>query len=247
MNEGVRVVVHSYAGDVHQVRDALAQYKHHQAPLVILSPEDAPVEIDGTECRSAGLRAYTGRTSLERQKAHLELLLDYPEQWFLLHDSDSVCLEPRLPEYLYEADTVFYNAAPTQRYLASIGDGGAEEWGALVPNAFQPPLFMSRQSLERLLTVADQTMPQLPPWAQLIDWHFAIMAQAAGLKSRAMPDGISRPIWGTYEIARVYASVRTRGIIFLHSVKTKEALDVFVTARAEYNIDPEGEQLSGSW
>jgi hypothetical protein len=247
VNEGVRVVVHSYAGDVHQVRNALRQYQHHEAPVVVLSPEDAPVEIEGTECRSAGLRAYTGRTSLERQKAHLELLLEYPEDWFLLHDSDSVCLEPKLPEYLYEPDTVFYNAAPTMRYLMSLGDGAEEKWGDIVPNAFQPPLFMSRQTLEKLLAVADRTMPLLPEWAQLIDWHFAVMTQAAGLRSQAFPDGISRPIWAVYEIARVYASVRTRGIIFLHSVKTKEALDIFVTARAEYNLDPDGEALSASW
>jgi hypothetical protein len=244
MNEDTRVVVHAYAGDAFRVENALPQYVHHEAPVLVLSPEDAPVEIHGIESRFAGCRAYTGQLSLERQRAHLELLLDYPERWFLLHDSDSVCLEPQLPDYIHQPDTVFYNASPTARFAGSVG---ADDWSETVPNAFQPPLFFSRGVLERLLAVSDHSMKLLPPWAKLIDWWFALMTQAAGLKSQAFSDGISRPIWAPYEIARVYASVRTRGIIFLHSVKTKEALDVLVTGRAEFNADPMGDQLAGSW
>lgn len=237
-------MVHCYQGDRDQVVNALPQYVHHGTPVTILSPEDSPVEIQGVESRSGGLRGYTGQVTLDRQKIHLEMLLGYPENWFLLHDSDSVCLEPVLPDYLYEPDTVFYNASPTHRFTFAQGEPYLSE---VVPWAFQPPLFFSRTALERMLAVSDLAMETLPSWARLIDWYFAVMAGQARLQSKPFPDGISRPIWAPYEIARVYASVRTRGIIFLHSVKTPEALAVMVAGRAEFNRDPEGTELCGSW
>ncbi len=243
MNESVRVVVHGYSGDAHQIVNAMPQYDHHAAPVTVLSPEDAPVDIPGVDCRKAGKRAYTGQLSLDRQRAHLELLLGYDEEWFLLHDSDSVCLEPELPGYLYEPDTVFYNATPTHRYLASLGEPPLPGYEYV----FQPPLFFSRQSLLRMLAFSDEAMEELPDFGKLIDWFFLAMARLAGLDAKPFPDGISRPLWAPYEIARAYASVRTKGIIFLHSVKTKEALDVFVSGRAEFNADPTGAQLCGSW
>lgn len=243
MNAGTRIVVHGYAGDQHQIEAALPQYVHHQTPVTVLSPADSPVNIDGVECRVGGKRAYKGKTSIIRQRRHLELLLDYPERWFLLHDSDSVCLEPELPGYLYEADTVFYNATPTVRFLAELGEPPLEGYEYV----FQPPLFCSREAIERMLAVADEALAEIPDFAKLIDWWFVAAARLAGLEAKPFPDGISRPIWAPYEVARVYASVRTKGIIFLHSVKSREALDLFVTARAEFNQDPDGEWLCGSW
>jgi hypothetical protein len=247
LNEDTLIVVHAYSGDAHQVRKALPQYVHHEQPVLVLSPADAPVVMPGVEYQAAGLRAYTGQTSLERQREHLNILLERPERYFLLHDSDSVCLEPVLPEYLYASPaTVFYNASPTKRFVESNGPR-AKGWNEKVPWAFQPPLFFDREALERMLAVSDEAMWTLPGWAKLIDWYFPLMAQLAGLDSKPFPDGISRPIWAPYEIARVYAMVRTRGFVFLHSVKDPTVLDVMVAAHAEFNRDPAGDELCGSW
>lgn len=242
MNEDTRIVVHGYAGDAHQIVNALDRYTHHEAPVTVLSPADAPVQITGVDCRTAGKRAYTGKTSLERQRKHLELLLGYPEHWFLLHDSDSVCLEPELPSYLY-TDAMFYNATPTIRYLDSLGEPALPDYEFV----FQPPLFVSRAGIERMLDVSTEAMAALPDFGKLIDWFFVAASRLAGLETKALPDAISRPIWAPYEIARVYAAVRTCGVTFLHSVKSREALELFVTARAEHNQDPTGEQLCRSW
>lgn len=246
MNEDTAVVVHAYAGDVHQVVHALPQYLHHEAPMLVLSPADAPAIVEGVECRQGGLRAYTGHVALGRQREHLQMLLDRDESWFLLHDSDSVCLEPVLPEYLYaDEETVWYNAAPTARFIRARH--GPESLIAEIPEVFQPPLFFSRKALERMLEVAEAAMARCPPWARVIDWWFAYMAREAGLSYQAFPLGISRPIWALYEIARVYTSVRCCGTTILHSVKSPEALDLFVTARAEYSADPTGEHACGTW
>ncbi len=242
MNDSTLIVVHAYQGDAHQVQNALPQYVHHECPVLVLSPADSPVEIEGVECRSAGLRAYTGQTSLDRQRAHLELLLNRPQEFFLLHDSDSVCLSPGLPSYLYaNPDTVFYNATPTERFL----DG--RDPGFDMAEVFQPPLFFSRASLVRMLEVSDRAMNMLAEWSRLIDWYFALMAREAGLNAKPLPDGISRPIWAPYEVARVYAMVRMRGFVFLHSVKTKEVLDVLITGHAEFDADPQGATLCEPW
>jgi hypothetical protein len=244
MNEDTRIVVHAYAGDAHQVRTALSQYEHHQAPVVVLSPADSPVRIVGTDYQARGKRAYTGQLTLDRQREHLEVLLGYSERFFLLHDSDSICLEPQLPEQLYaEPDTVWYNPSPTARFLKAKGSPPIEGY----ENVFQPPLFCSRESIEKMLDVSDEAMAELPAFAKLIDWYFVAMTRHANLEAKPLPYAISRPIWNTYEIARVYAMVRTRGFIFLHSVKTRNALETFVSARAEYNTDPDGEALCGSW
>lgn len=247
MNEDTLVVVHAYDGDRHQVMKALPQYVHHRCPVLVLSPSDAAVVIPGVDYQAAGHRAYTGQTSVLRQREHLKILLDRPERYFLLHDSDSVCLEPVLPGYLYASPaTVFYNASPTARFVKSNGPR-AKGWDQTVPWAFQPPLFFDREALERMLAVSDEVMGTLPDWAQLIDWYFAFMVRLAGLDAKPFPDGISRPIWAQYEIARVYAMVRTRGFIFLHSVKDPDVLDVMVAAHAEFNRDPAGDELCGSW
>lgn len=248
MNPDTLVVVHCYAGDRHQVVNALPQYQHHECPVLVLSPEDAPVHIDGVMCRSAGKRAYIGQDSLDRQRAHLELLFEYEWEWVLLHDSDSVCLEPMLPDYLHQPDALgrqclWYNPTPTIRFLEEVGQPGFEGY----PEVYQPPLFTSRAALERMLAVSDKAMESLPEFAKLIDWYFVAMAREAGITARALPDGISRPIWSEYELARTYAMVRTRGFTMIHSVKTPQVLSVLVSGRAEFNRDPEGLELCRSW
>lgn len=252
MNESTLVVVHCYDGDKQQVIDFLPEYLHHDCPVLVLSPEDSPVQIThpSVTCRSAGKRAYTGQLTLDRQRAHLEILREFPQQHFLLHDSDSVCLSPHLPRYLYaNPSLVYFNAAPTERFLTMQVEDADEraELFRLFPVVFQPPVFFSRDSLERMLAVSDAAMESLPPFAKLIDWYLRAMTQLAGLHALAMPDGICRPIWAPYEIARVYANVRLHDVRFLHSIKTREVMDVMSAARHEYAHDSRGRHLRDLW
>lgn len=242
MNESTIVAVHCYAGDAHQVTNAMGLYQHHGCPVVLLSPEDSGVQLPMTINRSGGSRAYTGMVSVERQARHLEILLEYDAEHYLLHDSDSVCLSPELPRYLYdEPDTVFYNACPTADYFKQLG----VSWP--VTTVFQPPLFCSRTSIEKMLAVYDEAVADLPEFGQLIDWWFEAAARRAGLATKPFPDGISRPIWQLYETARIYAMVRCRGVVFLHSVKDPEILDALHRAHQDWVVDPKGDELCARW
>src|SRR5258708_5855871 len=111
MNKNTRVAVCCYAGDQHQVIESLGMYLHHACPVVILSPEDSKAEINypGVVNRFGGKRAYIGQDSLDRQAEHLRLLLEFPENHFLIHDSDSVSLDPKIPDYLYEQPDVVWS------------------------------------------------------------------------------------------------------------------------------------------
>src|SRR6185503_2968878 len=132
MNENILVAVFGYghsqvspdtwdykqSGDEGRIRMLLPYYEHHECPVVIMSPSDAPIKAMGPHiCRQAGKRAYTGQTSLDRQRDHLRILLEYPFKHYLLNDSDSCCFEPEIPHYLYDdCDNVFWsNEVPEPR------------------------------------------------------------------------------------------------------------------------------------
>lgn len=252
-NPDTLVVVHCYAGDADQVSNALPLFLHHGCPVLVLSPTDAPVRIDhvGVECRSAGQAAYIGQPSLDRQRAHLELLLEYPQTWFLLNDADSVCLSPLLPKYLYEGgDTVFSNEAIDPRPRHS-----------LYPKlALQPPYFVTRNAIERMLAVADRITAD--PITPFIDWYMLALVCEAGLPHRSFPDGSGTSLrgWrygevpeaalgatatptgevsegGTDGAALMEEAVR-RGAVLIHSIKHKGVLDRMVLAHEEYLRSP---------
>src|SRR6202040_3913014 len=105
MNENTRVVICCYEGDAHQL--CMPGYLQHGCPITVMSPDDSRVVIPGVDCAHAGKRAYIGQDSLDRQLLHMELMLTYPEDHFLCHDSDSIVLDAKLPDYLYaEPDVV---------------------------------------------------------------------------------------------------------------------------------------------
>src|SRR2546425_10327489 len=101
-NPDTIIIVHCYDGDAAQVKFMMPHYEHHKCPIIIMSPEDAPVVKMGPHiCRTGGKRAYVGPLSLERQRIHLQIMLEYPGKYFVCHDADSVCLEPQFPSYFY--------------------------------------------------------------------------------------------------------------------------------------------------
>lgn len=237
------VVVHAYAGDAALVEAFLPQYRHHDCDVLVLSPEDAPVVIEGVECRSAGKRGYYGQDSLDRQREHLRILLEYPHRWFLLNDSDSMCLSPQIPAYLYESgDVVWSNEVREYRPHAS----------PYPKIALQPPYFLTRGAIERMLAVGPIEAHPITPF---VDWMMLALVCEAGLEHRSYPDGRSFPAWRhthipeTKELGHDYTHVQEsrgidgakrmsqqvlRGAVMVHSIKHPPVRDQLLAARQRY-------------
>lgn len=235
MNKDTRIAVCGYAGDQHYIIKALGNYLQHRCPVVVLSPEDSPAEIryPGIENRFAGKRAYIGQESLDRQRLHLQELLKFPENHFLIHDSDSICLSPELPKYLYdEPDRVWSNLVnddiPEHEAEFSTRPG----WPHV---AFQPPYFLSRKTIEALLSVADHPGAKASPVMPFIDFYMVQLTMLAGLSYRRFPHCVScsdHPSMCGHQIME--NQVRDDGAIFIHSVKREEVYQRLLAARQEY-------------
>lgn len=237
MNEDTRVAVCCYAGDSPQVVENLDVYLHHECPITILSPDDSRVAIthDTITNRYGGKRAYIGQDSLDRQAEHLRLLLEFPENHFLIHDSDSVCLDPEIPAYLYaEPDIVWSNQVddPVPEHQPFFPHG----WPHV---AFQPPYFLSRKTIEAMLAVNGHPFTKASPCMPFIDFYMLQLTMVAGLPWKRMTTGLSCPIavgndpnhpgqvpkeeWSSgFRLAM--RKVRNEGVNILHSVKTHQAV-----------------------
>ncbi len=246
LNPDTRVVVCCYEGDGHQVAEALEFYLQHGCPVTILSPEDAKVTIEhpGVECLYGGKAAYIGQDSLDRQAIHLEMLLRYPEEHFLLHDADSVLLDPKIPEYLYaEKDIVWSN---------QVFDDIPEHQNSFEPGwphvAFQPPYFLSYKTIEAMLAVKNDPRVKASPVMPFIDFYMVQLTMVAGLEWRRFKDCISCPI--AVDLRKLHVSARDKetygmgmqiameavgkGAIILHSVKNVVAIRKLMEARAAF-------------
>ncbi len=232
MNERTRVAVCCYAGDQHQVIKTLGLYLHHRCPVVVLSPEDSKAEIKylGIENRFGGRRAYIGQESLDRQAIHLKLLLDFPEQHFLVHDADSVCLSAEIPRYLYQEPDILWSNV--------VQDGIPEHQPAYPTGwphiAFQPPYFLSRKTIEGLLAVADRIRAN--PTMPFIDHYMVQLAIESGWPYRSFRDGVSCPIDTKYpnEFSLVHDAVQNRGAVLMHSIKRAEVMGLLAAYRKIY-------------
>lgn len=231
------ISVHGYAGDVGQIKMMLPYYLHHRCPVCILSPEDSPITREMLPLRRelgfrhAGKRAYVGQLSLDRQIEHLKVLLQHPKEynWFLMNDSDSVVLSAKLPAYLFsEPETVWSNVVSDAMHDAHRPPD--YPWPHL---AFQPPYFMSRRAIERMLTVADSV--KADPHTPFIDWCMMAWSVKAGLVYRSYPEGASAPTNIGSEAMRMMTELVDRhGRFFIHSVKSAESLKVLAWARIAY-------------
>lgn len=227
-----RVAIHCYEGDASFVRDVLPLHARHACPITVLSPEDSRVEIAGVDCRFGGRRQSAGQLSLDRQREHMRMLLDYPEDTFLMHDADSICLSPVLPPYLNDEPDVLWsnlvlNPIPEQQ------NGYAPGFPRL---AFQPPYFQSRATIQRLLKVADEV--KVNPALPYIDHYMVQLAVKAAVVWKGFPDGISYAICthpGFMELAQ--SEVRHKGRVFVHSVKNMAYLDPLLVAHRAWADD----------
>lgn len=165
---------YSHKGDVDRIYMLMPYHVKHECPIVILSPEDAPIKSLGDHiCRHAGRRGYIGQESIDRQKKHLKLLLEYPFEWFLLNDADSVCISPKIPEYLFrERRTFWSNEAVDPRPHKT-------DFPKL---ALQPPYFLDRAALQALVDVFNQVA--MDPITPYIDNYMLRLVCAAGVEHR---------------------------------------------------------------
>lgn len=226
MNDETLIGVCCYEGDAHQVRQNMPYYRHHKRPIIVLSPDDSPVVARNPEIwhRQAGKRAYIGQPSLDRQIAHMKILLEYPFTFYLVHDADSVCLSPEIPAYVYREKVLWSNEVSD----AMHDDKRAPDYD--FPHlAFQPPYFMHRDVLRALVTIG----PKVPanPETPFIDWAMMAWAHRGQIPHRSFLDGVTCPSTTPETLAAMCDGVQNRGAVFVHSIKTLSALKQVAYAR----------------
>lgn len=246
VNDNTRVVVCCYNGDAHQVVAMMDAYTHHGCPITVMSPSDSAVMLAGVDNYHCGKRAYIGQDCLDRWVMQLRAMLrTCPENWFLIHDSDSIVLDPLLPDYLYEHDVLWSNQINNTIQQQQIGFENA-----LIPHmpriAMQPPWFMSRRVIERLLSVADDPRLRCNPVLPFIDFMMVGMAILSETEYRALPFAVSCAISNpnvtdaaTLKMLGenrpfIAHQVRHNGLNFIHSVKDGETCKLLLDARKEY-------------
>jgi len=228
LNPRTLVSCHGYFGDSAQIKNMLRYQEHHQCPLIIVSPVDSRIDRMGPHiCRFAGQRQYIGQLSLDRQFAQLRLLLDYPFDFFLANDSDSLCISPKIPDYLYHEPDVFWSNEVSDLMHARRPE---YQWPRL---AFQPPYFFSRAVLERM--VATQGTFPTDMQTPFIDWLMMAICVAGKIPHKNFRDGISCPTSDFNSLRHMCNHITQRGAVMLHSVKRPQALQEIVSARHQWN------------
>lgn len=226
MNPDTLVSVHCYQGDADRVRHALSKglYHHHECHVVVMSPRDSRVKIEGVECQYGGGVGYIGAVSLSRQVEHMKILLSHPHQWFLMNDSDSFCLSPELPKELYQhPNTIWSNEVVEPRPHAS----------PYPKLAFQPPYFIHRDALWRMVEVSGKVgCHEITPY---IDWQMNALSSEAGLAHAPFTE-LERPTleachetdpWKILEFR-----IKNMGAIMMHPIKTPEQFSICTDAYA---------------
>jgi len=225
MNPNTLVVVSAYAGDAHQVEHNLPIYRHHECPVAIFSPVDAPImQMPGCICLSDGLKGWIGPQTLERHRKFLELMLKFPHAHFLFHDADSVCLSPEIPRYCYESpDTIWSNEVVDTNPAPSL----------LPKLACQPPYFLSRKSIRAMLDcqlpTSYHTRQNPEDWpmpfpTECIDHYMLQLACGSGHPHLSFFTGASFETASERGFAEMSKLVRLYGRVMIHSVKTAAVL-----------------------
>lgn len=240
MNENTLVSVHCYgaditapvrwdintAGDAYIAENLLPIHEKHKAPIVILSPVNAPVKVMGPHiCRQAGVRAYIGQESLDRQIAHLKILLEYPFEFYLLNDADSCCISAEIPSVLYasSADALWSNEVVEPRPHTS----------PYPKLAAQPPYFLNRRSLAKIVETAPGI--EAHPITPYIDWAMLAWSCEAGLSHHAFSELENQPPdpRSNDSIEGRYFRIRN-GAVMIHPIKSGEGRDKCLAARKVY-------------
>jgi hypothetical protein len=223
------VVVLCYDGDADQVSHQLESYTHHGGDVLLLSPIDAPVQIDHPQvtCISAGLSGWKGRHVAFKLMDHWETMLDRSEDWFLVHEPDSVCLSKELPEEIYQREDLLWSMA-----LGEPNQPGVN---------YNAPWFAHRRVWSRMLRESEQHVEE---------WDAAWSANGgAGMGNSEMIStilGADRGLEGGIQGARLPSSVwayqendpalmlrsAAQGVRFVTGIKTPQMYEQLVQAYA---------------
>lgn len=238
LNPKTLVSVHCYQGDRAQVDLLISFYEHHRCPVVIVSPDNSPViGIGGHWCITAGEVGYTGMHTIRRQALQLEALLNLPGnfEWFCCHDSDSICLSPKFPDYLYaDRESIYSNVVKDFRVPGTFSHG--VHWPLDYHAAFahkvasQPPYWAHRRVMEKV--AAQLHNVQDDPITPFIDWGMAAAPQLAGVPMKRFHACVSINTKTPEEISAMAFAVQHRGATFLHAVKTPQAVRAIRAAYA---------------
>jgi hypothetical protein len=250
VNPDTRVSVHCYGGDGDQVKDALQLYLHHECPLTLVSPEDSPVIFDGIECRFAGTREGSvtriqvpgepaeriitaGPISTARQIAQMKLLLTYPESFFLMNDSDSFCLAPEIPRYVYRDPKIWCLAARNEQEHVFVGMPSDYPRFAL-----QPPYFMHRSVMQWLIDAAAAPAPANPArraYRAFIDGFMMDLSYIGRIPFENFHDGIGADIDRCPDlIPIVHHAISVEGKVFFHSAKSRKTWGPLIRCRQQF-------------
>lgn len=236
MNPSTRVVVFAYGGDTQQVIDMLPIWQHHGCPVTIMSPEDAPVNIPGVDCRSAGEAAHCGPKSHVRTLLHMNLMLEYPEENFFFTESDALCLDPEFPAYLYEERKFWTNGGRDESDLdGRLEARPTEEW-----YSFQAPWFAHRSIIETMIAAAPKVA--YDDRLRWVDLYLSQLVFAAPVPWERFRGAICMPISGSLynpnfpewapalwaDGIKIATKSAREGVNFVHSVKTIESAELLV-------------------
>lgn len=235
MNENTGIFVSAYAGDKHQVENNLSCYLQHQCPVIILSPSNAPItEVSDSRvhCLWMGDAGWAGPQTLVRHRLFLQAMLSFDFQWYLMHDSDSVCLSPELPEYLYAEKRMAWS-----NEVRDLNTGTSY----LEKIAVQPPYFFSREVLAALLVAAEN--PPVSYYGELtgdpiptgcIDHYHWQLTAGSGTPHFNFHSGASWETTSDVGLTEMSRMVREHGTVLIHQVKSAYALDRLLAERREF-------------
>ncbi len=204
-------------------------YEHHGYPIVIVSPDDSPiVKMGGHICITAGKRAYIGQLSWDRQYLQLKALLQFPQEWFLLNDSDSFVITPELPDYLFRDDNVVWsNEVDDFRKPGESWQGGPP-WSLDYHKgypliAMQPPYFLSRKALQKIVNTCEGL--EACPTTPFIDWWWVPASYKAGIKQRRYVGCASCETVTPNGLTVMSNCIRDQSATFIHSVKSGHVMN----------------------
>jgi hypothetical protein len=238
MNPSTRIIISAYNNDQHQLEILNTAHERHECPITIMSPEDAPItHCCGHEIRHAGVKQYFGQESINRQVLQMEKALEFPEKWFLFHDSDSVILKPEFPAHWYtEPISVWSNEIGDPRVPGEPNpDGFLKHDFPMIPVdyhegypkiAMHPPWFMHRSIVEKFVELGPLPADPISPF---IDWYYVLACKSVGVEHRNMEGSVSRPTANQEEIDQMVEYVKS-GHTILHSVKTESAFQQLMAA-----------------
>lgn len=217
MNEDTLVVVRAHRESQARVRESFRSWTHHGCPVVVMSPIDSPVTLieEGLSCLQIGQAAYFGHLMLERLRLELQWMSQQPHKYFLVHEWDSFCLSPQIPEICYSENqqgTIWFNEVRDPRPHES----------PYPKIALHAPWFFSKDVIVRMLAVADKI--PMHPITPFSDWYSLAMACEAGVEARP---------WAIIEIGGQrnaetvdgHERARHRGWCMIHPVKEQSVLE----------------------